>query len=132
MVKHIGEYRIVLKKLYSNGDADDIYVLPRIPMASSAGSKLPFVLRRLQFPIKVAFALTINRSQGQTFMRAGILIPRSVWTHGQIYVAFSRCGDPNNIYCWAEQSEFIDLIKTDKLPPDKYFMRNVVYTEVLS
>lgn len=34
-VKHIGDYRIVLKKLYSNGDADDVYVLPRIPMASS-------------------------------------------------------------------------------------------------
>jgi hypothetical protein len=132
IVKHIGEYRIVLKKLYSNNDENDTLVLPRIPMASSAGSKLPFVLRRLQFPIKVAFALTINRSQSQTFSKVGILLPQDVWTHGQIYVSYSRCGDPNHIHVWADQAEFKELIDSGQLPPDKIYMRNVVYKEVLS
>eukprot|EP00984_Skeletonema_dohrnii_P018289 scaffold8514_cov74-Skeletonema_dohrnii-CCMP3373.AAC.1 len=132
-VKRLGEYRLVLKKLKTNGDKNDILILPRIPMTSSAGTKLPFVLNRLQFPIKVAFALTINRSQSQTFSgKCGILLPKSVWTHGQIYVTFSRCGDPNNVYVWADQEEFKDLIDSGQLEPNKVYMRNVVYKEVIS
>jgi len=126
----IGEYRIVLKKLYSKGDGNDIFVLPRIPMASS-GTKLPFVLRRLQFPVKVAFALTINRAQSQTFSKCGILLPTSTWTHGQIYVIFSRCGNPKGVYVWADQKEFKELFDSGQLPSGEIFMRNIVYREVL-
>ena len=131
-VKRIGDYRLVLEKLYSKGNKNNILVLPRIPMTSSPGTKLPFVLKRLQFPIKVAFALTINRSQSQTFSgKLGILLPRSIWTHGQIYVTFSRCGDPNNVFVWANQDEFKELIDSGKLPSGKIYTKNVVYKEVI-
>ena len=131
-VKTIGKYRLVLKKLSSEGNENDVLILPRIPMTSSAGTKLPFVLKRLQFPIKVAFALTINRSQGQTFAgKLGILLPRSVWTHGQLYVTFSRCGNPNNVFVWADQDEFKEFIHENKLQPGKYYSRNIVYKEVV-
>jgi len=36
------------------------------------------------------------------------------------------------MYCWADQTEFKELINTNKLPPDKHFMRNIVFTEVLT
>ena len=73
------------------------------------------------------FALTINRGQGQSALKCGILLPKNVWTHGQVYVAFSRCGNPNNIHVWAEQSQFKDY----ELDPTKKYVKNVVYTEVL-
>ena len=38
--------------------------------------------------------MTINKSQGQTFRRTGLLLPESCFAHGQLYVAFSRCGYP--------------------------------------
>jgi hypothetical protein len=83
-VKQIGQYRLVLEKLKKLGDENDILLLPRIPMTSSAGTKLPFLLKRLQFPVKPAFALTINRSQSQTFVgKCGIILPKSIWTHGK-------------------------------------------------
>ncbi|XP_070196534.1 uncharacterized protein [Littorina saxatilis] len=46
-------------------------LLPRIPLEPS-DSSLPFTFRRLQFPIRPAFALTINKSQGQTYSVLGV------------------------------------------------------------
>lgn len=43
-----------------------------------------------QFPLKLAWAITIHKSQGLTFERA-VIDARSAFTHGQIYVALSRC-----------------------------------------
>ena len=45
---------------------------------------------RHQFPIRPAFAMTINKSQGQTFERVGVDLRKGVFDHGQLYVAFSR------------------------------------------
>ncbi len=46
--------------------------------------------RFLQFPLKTAWAITIHKSQGLTFDRA-IINASAAFTHGQVYVALSRC-----------------------------------------
>lgn len=43
-----------------------------------------------QFPVKPAWAITVHKSQGLTFDRAIIDVQRA-FTHGQTYVALSRC-----------------------------------------
>ncbi|MEL7587973.1 MAG: helix-turn-helix domain-containing protein [Prolixibacteraceae bacterium] len=43
-----------------------------------------------QFPLKLAWAITIHKSQGLTFERA-VINARSSFAHGQVYVALSRC-----------------------------------------
>ena len=53
-------------------------------------SELHFVLSRKQFPVRLSFAITINKSQGQIIPNVGIYIPRHVFSHGQLYVALSR------------------------------------------
>ncbi|GAU43626.1 hypothetical protein TSUD_185190 [Trifolium subterraneum] len=63
--------------------------LPRIKLKTSASSGLPFVLRRKQFPVRLSFAITINKSQGQTIPNVGIYLTRHVFSHGQLYVALS-------------------------------------------
>jgi hypothetical protein len=44
-----------------------------------------------QYPIKLAWAVTIHKSQGKTFQRVMIDTGKGAFAHGQVYVALSRC-----------------------------------------
>lgn len=47
------------------------------------------MFERRQFPVKPAFAMTINKAQGQTLQLVGVYLPDTVFTHGQLYVALT-------------------------------------------
>ncbi|XP_035833040.1 uncharacterized protein LOC118481843 [Helianthus annuus] len=50
----------------------------------------PFHFKRRQFPVKLCFAMTINKSQGQTFKHVCGYLVKPVFSHGQLYVIASR------------------------------------------
>ncbi len=64
-------------------------LLPRINFTVEEQG-VPWVLQRRQFLVKLVFALTINKSQGQSLDEVGVDLRRPVFTHGQLYVALSR------------------------------------------
>jgi ATP-dependent DNA helicase PIF1 len=70
--------------------------IPRIT-CTSLSKQLPFTLKRRQFPIQPCFAMTINKSQGQSIGKVGIFLGSPVFSHGQLYVALSRCKNWNCI-----------------------------------
>eukprot|EP00985_Skeletonema_marinoi_P033783 scaffold42176_cov854-Skeletonema_marinoi.AAC.1 len=65
---------------------------------------IPFVRR--QYPILLAYYLTINRSQGQTLDVVGVEPPTSVFMHGHVYVGYGRTGDPKGLHIYANQDKF--------------------------
>ncbi|XP_037928494.1 uncharacterized protein LOC119662912 [Teleopsis dalmanni] len=69
-------------------------LLPRIPIIPTDVS---IQFKRLQFPIRLAFAITINKSQGQTLKVCGLNLANPCFSHGQLYVACSRVGKPSDL-----------------------------------
>ena len=70
-------------------NCDIPFVIPRVTLIDT-DPDLPFNLKRIQFPIRLAFSMTINKSQGQTFDKVGIDLREECFGHGQLYVALSR------------------------------------------
>ena len=66
------------------GDHGKRVFIPRIPLKPYENAKFPFPFKRTQFPIRLSFAMTINKTQGQTLNFVGIYLPQSVFAHGQL------------------------------------------------
>uniref|UniRef100_A0A0L8GM03 UvrD-like helicase C-terminal domain-containing protein n=1 Tax=Octopus bimaculoides TaxID=37653 RepID=A0A0L8GM03_OCTBM len=45
---------------------------------------VPFHFKRLQFPVSLSFTMTINKSQGQTFLVVGLHPEEPCFTHGHL------------------------------------------------
>jgi len=100
----------------------NFFFLPRIKHKTIESTSLTFVLIRKQFPVKLSFVITINKSQGQTIPNVGIYLPRHVFSHGQLYVALSR---------GVSQTSTKILIKGHLEGEEGNFSKNVVYKHIL-
>ena len=71
-------------------DAGRVIIIPRISLQSS-DKDLSFSLKRLEFPKRSAFHMSINRSQGQSLSRRRCI-------YQLLYEAISRVGKPEDVY----------------------------------
>ena len=108
--------RVIEVEITSGVNKGNHILIPRITIAPS-DTELPFTLKHHQFPLRPCFAMSTNKAQGQTLQFVGIYLPDHVFTHGQLYVAFSRVTDPSALAVYINN-------------PDG-FTRNIVFQEVL-
>ena len=131
--------------------AGDIVFINRIRLTADKDA-FPFDWSRLQFPVgrrptplaapccnasrsrplhalllcanqvRPAFAMTINKAQGQTLQRVGVYLQRPCFAHGQLYVAASRVGLPAHLRFAVPLDAATGTFRT----------RNIVYREVLT
>ena len=77
-------------------------LIPQIPMIPT---DTLFQFKKLQFPIQLAFALTINKAQGQSLKLCGLDLDADCFSHGQVYVACFRVGKPDSLYIYADNGK---------------------------
>ncbi|XP_028123460.1 uncharacterized protein LOC114320578 [Camellia sinensis] len=76
------EKHVILAQIAIGDQKGDLIFLPRIPL-QPLDKKLCLVdFTRCQFPIRLCFAMTINKAQGQTLDTVGIYLPQPVFLHG--------------------------------------------------
>ncbi|XP_017239732.1 uncharacterized protein LOC108212518 [Daucus carota subsp. sativus] len=95
------------------------HFIPRMELCPS-DTRMPFKLVRKQMPLQICYAMTINKSQGQSLQTVGLYLPKAVFTHGQFYVAISRVTSPYGL------KVFVD----DDSGSSTNLTQNVVYKEV--
>ncbi|XP_051168340.1 ATP-dependent DNA helicase PIF1-like [Leptopilina boulardi] len=127
--------RLVVRRLLKNVICAEIIsgkfkgekvLIPRIDLSPSE-DLFPFKMVRRQFPVRLAYAMTINKSQGQSFDKVGLFLPSSAFGHGQIYVGFSRVRSKDNLKVYATDSAVFNNPEF----PQKLYIKNIVYPEVL-
>ena len=113
------EQRVIVCEMLTGQHSSSPVIIPRMTITPS-DTNYPFKLCRRQFPLVLSFAMTINKSQGQSLLNVGLFLPRPVFTHGQLYVAVSRVKRKDGLK--------ILILDDDGNPTNK--TSNVVYKEV--
>ena len=93
------------------GKGNNVFI-PRIPLTPS---DMPFQFKRLQFPINLCFAMSINKAQGQTLKVVGVNLESPCFSHGQLYVACSRVGSHDNLHVLAKDGKTVNLVYPEAL-----------------
>ncbi|GBM59989.1 ATP-dependent DNA helicase PIF1 [Araneus ventricosus] len=104
---------IVAKKISADNN-NESYLIPRIPLIPS-DSNMPFQFQHKQFPIKLAFSMTINKAQGQTFDKICLDLSKPVFSHGQLYVGLSRVRSFDSVTVVSPNSEIYNCVYREVL-----------------
>ncbi|KAG5556067.1 hypothetical protein RHGRI_006626 [Rhododendron griersonianum] len=118
------EKHVIIAQIAVGEHKGDFVFIPRIPLRPSDPKLYPVEFTRKQFPIRLCFAMTINKAQGQTLDIVGIDLHEPVFSHGQLYVALSRATASEKIKILIGPSDY----EKNTLPCTK----NIVFPEILA
>lgn len=115
---------IIQVKVLTGKSSGNIMFIPQIDFTSDS-VEMPFVIKRRQFPIRLGYASTIHKCQGQSFNYVGVSLENPVFSHGQLYVAFSRAKFGTNLKVYIQSGREQGVYK------NKSYAKNIVDRNIL-
>jgi len=88
----------------------------RLPFGES------FQMCRTQFPLRLAYCITVNRSQGQEYDNVLLDLCDPSFAHGHLYVGLSRAKYHNKIKI---------LVNKEEIRENSVTFKNIIYPELL-
>ena len=127
LVLDLKEHVIVAEILGGNYAGKKVF-LTRVDIDNSKSvSGCAYKFSRRQFPVRLAYAITITKSQGQTFDRVGLFFEDACFGHGQLYVGSSRTRNFNSIRVQVKPNRHQGPYKNGFT-----YTQNVVYLDLLA
>lgn len=84
------------------------------PVKHHIARKSPFIQKTKQFPLKLAYAFTIHKAQGQTYEKVIIDLNSHIFAPGQLYVALSRAKSLQGLFL-TKPITYSDIITDDSV-----------------
>ena len=117
IVREIGRHLVTVKTLMEHRQ----FALPRIIFRFTL-PRSGLMIERRQFPLRLCYAITVNKSQGLTLDRVCLDLREHPFAHGQLYVRASRVRNRSNI---------LVLTLDDHLHHTCALTKNIVYQDLL-
>ena len=129
---------VIEGRVLSGNRRNEIILLPRIDLKPNI-EEIPINMIRRQFPVRLGCAITINKSQEQSYNNVGIYLSNPIFSHGQLYVALTRIRYHNNLkILLSNESRFLNVTENKKRKTSSkkkitkhVYTKNIVYQEVL-
>jgi hypothetical protein len=126
-ILRINKFTIVVTTMGRN---KRVVTVPRIRFIFKLKYASSFRVTRIQFPLRLAYAITINKSQGQSIDYILLDVCKDVFTHGQAYVASSRIRRSDRITLLVEEEDFFQTSFSGSGKPIPV-IHNVIYPKLL-
>ena len=104
VIEHLHDH-IIDATIACEPHAGKLIFIPRIAKIPS-DNIFPFHMKRKQFSVRSAFAITSNKAQGQTLSHVGIYLKQGFFSHGQLYVAMSRVGSTDSLKIYSDHGVY--------------------------
>ena len=102
---------LILAKIIKGKFKGEEVLTPRIPIIPA---DLPFQFKRIQFPVRLTFTMTMNKWQGQSLKVCGINLEFPCFSHGP-YVACSRVGKPSSLFVFTPGNKSKNILYQNAL-----------------
>ena len=101
------EKPIIIADIITGEYAGETVFIPRITLSPN---DTVYEFQRTQFPVRLSYAMSINKSQGQTLKVVGLNLQENCFSHGQFYVACSRVGGPGQLHMLTQDGNTKNIV----------------------